>query len=459
MSVSADARDWLLGKRQELASSRSLGTRFTAGVAWSVAGTVISRGFTLAASIVCARFLGKMGFGELGIIQTTIGTLGIFAGLGLGLTATKYVAEFRCQDPEKVGRILALSNLASLVSSAAMAAVLIVSSRYLASKTLANSRLAVPLAIGAGLVFFGGLNGAQTGALAGFEAFQTIARVNVQAGLCSFPLVAIGVWRWGLNGAVCGLVVAMAVNWVLNNFALRRECAEARVSYELAGFLKEWTVLHRFSLPAFLASIVVGPASWFCNALLVRQPNGYAQLGLYTAADRWRLLILFVPTSVFGMLVPVLSNLYGSGDQLSFRRIFRANLVGIAGLALVGAALVSVLAKPIMAGYGPGFNVGWPILIILSFSALPEALNTLFGHPLVVAGAMWWRFGFDAFLALILVGLGVALIPRWGAVGLASAYGGAFSMVSAGLYVFGARRLSRLRIQRTAAASLDSDEI
>ena len=35
----------------------------------------------------------------------------VFAGLGLGLMATKYVAEFRTNDPQKSGRIIVLSNL------------------------------------------------------------------------------------------------------------------------------------------------------------------------------------------------------------------------------------------------------------------------------------------------------------------------------------------------------------
>jgi O-antigen/teichoic acid export membrane protein len=437
VSLTADPRAWVSAKRQELMPARSLRARFTLGVFWSLTGAVISRGFTLGASIVCARFLGKAGFGELGMIQSTVGTFGIFAGLGLGLTATKYVAELREKDPVRVGRILALSAVAALISGIIMTALLVVLSPVLARNVFAAPHLAGPLAVGAGLVFFGALNGAQTGALAGFEAFQTIARVNVFAGLTSFPLIVFGVWRWGIRGAIWGTVAAMAINWVLNNRALRREGKSSGISYEFAGFYKEWRVLHQFTLPAFLASIVVGPAMWICNTLLVHQPEGYAQLGLYTAADRWRLLILFVPTSVFGMVVPVLSNLYGAGDLLGFKRVFRANVLLNSGLALTLALVVIVLAPRIMSVFGKTFHSGWPILAILAFSALPEALNTVLGHPLIVADAMWWRCGFDLLLAALLVGSAFVFIPRWGAVGLASAYFLAFSGASVGLYIFG----------------------
>jgi len=56
---------------------------------WSMAGAVISRGLMLVASIFVARMLGKTGFGELGMIQSTVGMFGVFAGFGLGLNCNK----------------------------------------------------------------------------------------------------------------------------------------------------------------------------------------------------------------------------------------------------------------------------------------------------------------------------------------------------------------------------------
>jgi len=248
--------------------------------------------------------------------------------------------------------------------------------------------------------------------------------------------VLFGVWRWGLNGAVWGLVASMALNWLLNNRALRQECRRSGIHYDFRNCRQELRVLYEFSLPAFLASIVVGPASWICNAILARQPDGYSQLGLYTAADRWRLLILFMPASIFGLVVPVLSNLYGAGNQSGFRRVLRINILLNSGLVLVFAIVIAGLAHPIMSLFGESFRAGWLVLVILSFSALPEALNTVLGHPLIVSDAMWWRFGFDALLAVLLIASAAILIPLWGAVGFACSYAFAFSVISAGLYLF-----------------------
>jgi O-antigen/teichoic acid export membrane protein len=83
-----------------------IGIRLARGVFWSMAGAMISRGLMLVATVAVARLLGKTGYGELGMIQSTVGMFGVFAGFGLGLTATKHVAELRQSDPIRAGRIL-----------------------------------------------------------------------------------------------------------------------------------------------------------------------------------------------------------------------------------------------------------------------------------------------------------------------------------------------------------------
>ena len=436
---------WIRSRQRQLLPSQSLRARFAHGTFWSVAGAATSRASLLGASVVCARLLGKTGFGQLAMIQSTAGMFGILGGLGLGLTATRYVAEWRQSDPVRAGRILALSSLVALASGGLMTVLLVLSASALAKSTLRAPELGFPLAVGSGLVFLGVLNGAQNGALAGFEAFKPMARVNFWVGLCSLPLIAMGV-EWGrLEGALCGFVVSLAVNCGLAHRALRQECAKAGVRCDFAGCGTEWRILYRFSLPAFLASLVVGPALWACNTLLVNQPNGYTEMGLYSAADKWRMLILFIPASMFGMIVPMLSNLHGVGDLVAYRKVFRANLFVNLGLALAPAAVVAGLAAPLMSLYGGSFRSGWPVLLILSLAALPEALNTILGHPLIVAGAMWWRFGFDAVLATTLLALAWWLVPRWGAAGLALSYALAFATTSLGLFLF---PLYRIRLKQ-----------
>ena len=71
-----------------------LALRLAQGAFWSLSGAVLARGLGLLATIFVARLLGKEGFGALGLIQSTVGMFGVVAGFGMGMTATKNIAEF-----------------------------------------------------------------------------------------------------------------------------------------------------------------------------------------------------------------------------------------------------------------------------------------------------------------------------------------------------------------------------
>ena len=53
-----------------------LAYRLARGVFWSMVGALISRGLMLVAFVLVARMLGKIGYGELGMVQSTVGMLG-----------------------------------------------------------------------------------------------------------------------------------------------------------------------------------------------------------------------------------------------------------------------------------------------------------------------------------------------------------------------------------------------
>ena len=146
--------------------------RLARGAFWSVIGGIASRALTMGSSVIVARLLGKEGYGEIGMVQSTIGMLGVFAGFGLGATATKYIAEFRTKDPTRAAHIANLTILISLITSGLMAIMCLGMSGWLAEKTLNRVDLSPLLAAGALLLFVSIPGGVLLAALAGFEAFK-----------------------------------------------------------------------------------------------------------------------------------------------------------------------------------------------------------------------------------------------------------------------------------------------
>ena len=397
-----------------------VGSRLARGVFWSMAGTVVSRGLTLCAGILVARMLGKTTYGELGIIQSTVMMLGIFAGFGLGLTATKYVAEFRQNDPQRAGRIIALSGLFAVVTAAVISLALFVFAPWLAQNTLNAPHLAGLLRIGAALLFLNAITGAQTGVLSGFEAFRTIAHVDLLVGLISVPVLVCGAYFGGLTGVAWALTANSGFNCLLNRLAVLHETRRHNVPINLANCWRDWPVLLKFSLPAVLAGSVFGPVNWICSAILVNQPDGYAEMGIFNAANQWYAMMLFIPGILGNVVLPVLSNqisqdaIQNTARTLTFSILL--NLVIIAPLVIVA----SLLSPYIMTLYGQGFSEGSSTLVVVLITGGFLAIQIPVIQLIAASGRMWLRLAMNIVWAVVFVA-GTLLLIHYGAFGLATA--------------------------------------
>jgi len=399
--------------------SSAVGSRLARGVFWSMAGAVISRGLMLCASVLVVRMLGKTGYGELGMIQSTVGMFGVFADFGLGMTATKHVAEFRQSDPERTGRIIGLSGLFALLTGGLMALGLFIFAPWLASNTINAPHLASVLRIGAAILFINALNGAQTGALSGFEAFKTIARVNLFVGLISFPIMVAGAYVGGLTGAVWALAINLCFNWLLNHIALRREARRCSVPFTLNGCMSEWPVLWKFSLPAVLGGTLVGPVNWICNTMLVNRPGGYSEMGIYSAANQWFAMFMFLPGILGSVLLPILSDQMGQNNSTQFKKTV-AMAIKINFIIVVPMIIAASVASPyIMSLYGEDFINGWKTLVIVLITAGLLSIQSPVGQIIAASGKMWTGLLMNFGWALVFV-LTTFFIINMGAFGLAT---------------------------------------
>jgi len=385
-----------------------------------MAGAVISRGLMLAASVLVARVLGRTGYGELGMVNSTVGMFGVFAGFGLGLTATKHVAEFRQSDPARAGRIISLSSLFASVTGGLMALGLFIFAPWLAEHTINAPHLAGVLRIGALILFINALNGAQTGALAGFEAFRTIAYVNLFVGLISFPILVSGAYLGGLTGAVWALAINLGVNWLLNHVALRKEARRHGVPVTVRGCSREAPILWRFSLPAAMSGSLVGPANWICSALLVNRPEGYGEMGVYSAANQWFAMVIFLPSLLAQVVLPVLSERLGQKEmRQSIRTLTFAIKMNVL-FVLPPVLLVSIVSQRVMNLYGEAFRSGWPTLIVVLLTAGLVAVQIPVGQIIAASGKMWIGFAMNGGWAFTFI-IATLLLLDFGSLGLATA--------------------------------------
>lgn len=415
------------------APGESIAVRFAIGALWALVGAVVSRGLTLAASVLAGRLLGTTGFGEIGMIQSTQGLFGVVAGAGLGLAATKFVAEYRSTDPARAGRCATLATTIALVSGALIALVLFLLSGAIASRVLNASHLTGELQVATGLVLFGTINGVQTGALVGFGAFRALAVLNGIRGVCLCAFLIAGIEWGGVLGGVIGLILTEAITVLANHVALRRLLPETVAWPERGAAGSELMTMCRFSGLSLLGSICTMSAMWFANVVLVAQTDGYASLGVFNAADRWRQLLLFLPASFSPVILTMLSNLHGRRDRDAYRRLFALNLAVSLAVVAVPSIGVILLASPAMGLFGAEYRAGGMTLVILSASSVAVALNNLLGQVLVSQGAIMGRFLLDCLLAAVLAIVSWQLIPLYRDQGMALASLIAFAVTATAL--------------------------
>lgn len=406
------------------------------GAWWSLLAAFISRGSNLAGLIICARVLSQARFGEVAIIQSTVGMFGPVAGLGLAMTTTKFLAEYRDADRARAGRILTLSLMAAAAAGLLMTGGLILFAPLIAARGLAAPGMEVHLIRASGLLFFGVIDSVQTGALTGLEAFSRIARLSAWSGFLSIPLIAVLTLAFGLPGAIAGLTLSLVLSCILNAIALKRECAHYGIRMSVNGVLSESRILMTFSLPSYLSGIIVAPTTWITSALLVRQANGFAEMGIFSAADRFRFMLVFVPLAVSRIAVPALSRFRSTGDVTGYRKALRFNTLFGLIVTVVPALLGAAAAGPLMSLFGKSFERGWTTLAILAVSAVPTVMNTQLGAALLSNNRAWTRMAADVVLVIGFLSSAWILIPRWGANGLAAAYAIGYALACAALLIF-----------------------
>ena len=96
----------------ERLTTSSIAKRLARGSLWSLFGSATARILVLVAMILVARVLGQVSFGELGLIQSTLGMAGLMAGVGLGETATRVAAKSANSDPLRASRVMRWSRQA-----------------------------------------------------------------------------------------------------------------------------------------------------------------------------------------------------------------------------------------------------------------------------------------------------------------------------------------------------------
>ena len=425
----------------------SLRGRLAGGAYWSLLGAFFTQGFRLITYVFVARILGRMGFGEYGMVLSSVALFAGLGGFGLGISVSKHVAEFREVEPDQAGNAIGISLLAGAGIGLLASLLFFIFSPEIGVRLLNSQNIVPILRQGSLLIVLGSIDGTMTSTIAGFESFRNLARIGLAKGAIELSVVVLATGLWGLTGAVVGMVFATAIACLISWVTVQGECRKhgilIRVDRHHSGTMR----IIRFGAAAYLGSIVVQPAFWGGNALLVNQPGGYSEMGLFTAVDKWRIAVLFFPTAVSKIYLPVFSNLYARGEIDRFEKVLRLMIFWTAFFALVLTGATILFSETILGAFGREFRGDRRVLMLLTASGIFISTNAILGQALLSMDKAWQRFYFDAALAVVFFFASVILVTSFSAVGLSAAYLLSFLVISIALTIYVSRSIRLFRLK------------
>lgn len=398
--------------------------RLFVGAAWSVAGSGFTRLLALASTVVIARLLGVANFGQLVILQSTLGMFGVFAGLGLGVVATKFAAELKVRDPKRLGNILSLVQRTAIVGGVLIAVALILSSNVIATQIIHIPHLAGLIALASVSVVFLTVDGYNTSALLGFEAVRQSVLGTLIAGLLSIPLSIALTWSYGLQGAIAGIVLASILQCAVSHWVLSQVLKKHRIKHERLS-LGEWKVLRDYALPALLGGAMVAPAHWIAQVFLINTPNGVIEMAVLGIGLQWFQAVYFFPLAFGRIVLPVMVDVVTGGQNQHAGIVLKSAILANGVVALPVALLIGLLSHWIMNMYGVTISNGWLVLSLMVAAATISAICAPVGQVMVAKGRIWYGWVMNLGWAVVYVGVSYLLLG-FGAVGVAVGLLGAY---------------------------------
>jgi len=201
--------------------------------------------------------------------------------------------------------------------------------------------------------------------------------------------------------------------------------------------------------PTFAGTIVFASINWQASLLLLGYLSSESETAKYGAASRFLIPASILMASYASVIQP---NVARYADQM--RDQLGSYLARTARVPLIVATLVAV-ASPFLSRqiltvmFGPSYEAAASTLDILALSMIPFCLVMVSASGLVATGSQRVDLLANILGAIVCIGTGAIMIPRYGAVGAAAAQLVSFLSMALVEATYLSRNIAGFRVWRT----------
>jgi O-antigen/teichoic acid export membrane protein len=383
------------------------------------AGTILTAAAGCFFKIYLARRLGAEALGLYALGMSIVGFLGLFNAVGLPTAAARFVAEYSARGEfARLGGFLRTGLALLSIGNVLLGALALLAGPWVAVHFYHAPALrpyfwafALIMLLGAFTTFLGQV----------MAGYRDVARRTIITHFIGTPTnIAIGVLLISLGFGLRGYMVAQVVSALLV-LALLAVAVWKMTPPEARGAAApvEKKVV-AFSAAAFgIASVDFALSQ--TDKIVLGHYLAAKQVGIYAVAMA---LVGFVPIalqSVNQIFSPIIAELHVTGNRLLLQKLYVTLTKWIVIATIPLALTIVIFGRPLMGVFGAGFQSGAVVLVIGVIGQVINCAVGSVGFLLLMSGHQMEMIKIQAVNAALLIGLSLALVPRFGMTGAALA--------------------------------------
>lgn len=376
-----------------------LSNRFINAIVFGAGGAVISKGLFLLFNIIVARILSEKQYGIYSIINNTVQTFTVFAGAGLGVTLSRYVALYREKDKNLAGISIKTLLIFNIILSLFISLIMFAFSNNISDLLSKKINISFYLKITSFTLFFTSVALILQSILQGFEKYKNIAVVLTLTNLISLVLGVILSKYYDIIGTIFSLLMLQLILCILFVILIYKIIKEKNIplKFEVNDVMKD--AIKNVALPAFLASIFVIPVLWVTNFYFTRV-NGYESFAAFSVCLQWFTILNYIPQQ-FGQVKPILTQLYDDGNKLKMKKVVKKLIIISVLFALLSAFILAACSGFLLKFYGEFYSDYRMPFIIILIASIFFSLQSQCGSVFQAIGKVWVSFLLNVIWAIV----------------------------------------------------------
>lgn len=379
--------------------------------------------------LMLSRWLGPAGVGTYAQAFALLSVLALLSHVGLQAGLTRFVAVHLADgDRKAVFGTVRLGLVVPTASALILGAGLYVAAPWIVEGVFDDPGLLMPLRYAActlpAITFMEAALAATRGlrTMRAFALIGWMVEPTVRLGL-TFGLVIAG---FGLRGAMIALLVSHVVGAILAGWALRRLLGPPALppSYHPSD-------LFGFSVMSWGASLATSGLIW-ADTILLGVYGSSEDVGLYNVATRLVILASLAMRPINAAFAPRIADLHQRGHTTTLEGTYRMATSWIVRLSLPAFIVVIAFPGDLLALFGAEFVVvgASTATVILAAGKLVDATSGPCNQMLVMSGRPVPAMVNNIVVLFLNIGLNIWLIPRYGILGAAVAWGVSLCLVN-----------------------------